>query len=234
MKGKSMKRHAILCSIVAGLLAIAVTVGAREESEQAERVRESAEVFQEIMDAPDSAIPDRILERAEAIAVFPGTIKAGLVFGAHHGRGIISVRSRESDTWSSPAFLALTGGSVGAQIGGQSIDIVLVVINRRGLENLLKNEFTIGADASVTAGPVGRDAGAATDIQLRAEILSYSRARGLFAGATINGSSIRQDSDANEAFYGRPYTNRQIVLERLGGAPAPVALWRDTLAKFLK
>ena len=119
------------------------------------------------------------------------------------GRGILSARSSAQSGWSSPAFLTLTGGSFGLQIGGQAADIILVINGQRGLENLVSNQFKIGADAGIAAGPVGRDAQAATDIQLRAQILSYSRARGLFAGVTINGSTIRQDVDANQRFYGR-------------------------------
>lgn len=206
------------------------TVSGREE---AERIQEAATAFDEIMAAPDKAVPKWVLERAEAIAVFPSTLKGGLLVGAHRGKGIISVRDRKSGTWSAPAFLTLTGGSIGAQIGGQAIDLVLVVMNRRGVENLLKNQFKIGADASVAAGPVGRDAEASTDILLRAEILSYSRTRGLFAGVTLKGSAVRADRDANQRFYGQRYSTREIVLDRLGGAPDPVVTWRDALAKHV-
>ena len=136
-------------------------------------------------------------QKAEAIAVFPSTIKGGFVLSAHRGKGIISVRDPESGTWSAPAFLTITGGSIGAQIGAQAVDLVLVVQNRRGLEQLVRNQFRNGGDAAVSAGPVGRDVSAATDIQLRAQILSYSRSRGLFAGITLNGSTIRQDRDSN-------------------------------------
>ncbi len=153
------------------------------------------------MSAEDKAIPEAILGKAEGIAIFPSTVKAGFVFGGMRGRGVLSARTPTG--WSAPAFLTLTGGSFGLQIGGQATDIVLVINDRRGLENLVRNQFKLGADASVAAGPVGRDAQAATDLQLRAQILSYSRARGLFAGVTINGSTIRQDRDANERFYGK-------------------------------
>jgi lipid-binding SYLF domain-containing protein len=165
--------------------------------------------------------------------VFPNTIKAGFMVGGMRGRGVLSVRG-ESGTWSAPAFLTLTGGSFGLQIGGQAADLVLVIMNRRGLENLVRNQLKIGADAGVAAGPVGRDAQASTDIQMRAQILSYSRSRGLFAGVTINGSTIRQDRNANARFYGRPLDTKQIVFERLGGAPDPVAGWREVLARYAK
>ena len=147
---------------------------------------------------------------------------------------MLSARSAKSGTWSSPAFLTLTGGSFGLQVGGQAIDLVLVVLDERGLQQLLKNQFKIGGDASVAAGPVGRDAEASTDIQMRAKILSYSRTRGLFAGITLKGSSIGQDRDANERFYGRAYKSTEIVLGRLGGAPDPVPAWRDELARAVQ
>jgi lipid-binding SYLF domain-containing protein len=229
-----MTRMTGLALVASALLATGVVSGAAsqdKEDSEAKRVADATVVFNEIMDAGDSAIPRAILDKAEGIAVFPTTIKAGLVVGGQRGRGILSVRG-ESGTWSAPAFLTLTGGSVGLQIGAQATDLVLVIMNRRGLENLVRNQFKVGADASVAAGPVGRDAQASTDIQMRAQILSYSRARGVFAGVTINGSTIRQDKDANRRFYGKPYETRQIVFERLGGAPEPVAAWRETLNKY--
>lgn len=215
---------------IAALLAL--PLGVLAQSEEADRVREATTVLSEIMDAEDDAVPRSIMEKAEGIAVFPSLIKAGFIIGAQRGRGILSVRDADSGTWSAPAFLTITGGSVGAQIGAQAVDLVLVVMNRRGLEQLVANQFKVGADASVAAGPVGRDASASTDIQLRAQILSYSRSRGLFAGVTLNGSTINQDRDANERFYGTAYRTEQIVFERLGGAPAAVVGWRDVLAKY--
>ncbi|MEW6323657.1 MAG: lipid-binding SYLF domain-containing protein [Acidobacteriota bacterium] len=220
----------VVLAVVLSLAALAASPAA--QSEEAARVKESTVVLGEIMGAEDSAVPRAIMEKAEGIAVFPSLVKAGFIIGAQRGRGILSVRDPKSGTWSSPAFLTITGGSVGAQIGAQSVDLVLVIMNRRGLERLLSNQFKIGADASVAAGPVGRDASAATDIQLRAQILSYSRSRGLFAGVTLSGSTISQDRDANERFYGRAYRTRQIVIERLGGAPEPVGEWRAALAKY--
>ena len=173
----------------------------------------------EIMAAADKSVPRSIMEKAEGIAVFPSLLKGGLGVGGQHGRGILSVRDKKNGGWSSPAFLTINGGSIGAQIGVQAIDLVLVINNQRGLEQLVKNQFKVGADASVAAGPVGRDASASTDIQMRAQILSYSRSRGLFAGVTLNGSTIRQDRDANERFYGTAYRTGQIVFDGLGGSP---------------
>jgi len=192
--------------------------------------REAAEVFTEIMNVREKAIPKELLDKAEAIAVFPDVVKAAFIIGGKGGQGLISRRTNNG--WSAPAFLTLIGGTFGLQIGGQSADIILVINNQRGLENLVSNQFKIGADASIAAGPVGRDAQAATDIQLRAQILSYSRARGLFAGVTVNGSTIRQDMDANERFYGSRLTTRQVVFEGKAGAPAPVEQWRAALAKY--
>jgi lipid-binding SYLF domain-containing protein len=212
-------------------LALVARPTAQEGVKESDRITAAIAVLGEVMGASDSAMPGAILEKAEAIAVFPSLVKAGFVVGGSRGHGVISVRDPQSGAWSSPAFLTITGGSIGFQIGAQAVDLVLVVQNRRGLDQLLKNQFKIGADASVAAGPVGRDASASTDIQLRAQILSYSRTRGLFAGVTINGSTIRQDRDANERFYGIAYRTSQIVTQRLGGSPEPSAEWRATLAK---
>lgn len=205
---------------------------ADDKADDEKRVADATIVFQEIMAAEDKAIPRAILGKAEGIAVFPGIKKIGLGVGVTRGRGIMSVRGQKG--WSAPAFLTITGGSFGLQIGGQSTDLILVISNRKGLENLVRNQFKIGADASVAAGPVGRDAQAATDIQMRAQMLSYSRARGVFAGVSVNGTTIRQDGDANERLYGRKLTTSQIVFDRLGGAPGPVGAWRGVLETFAK
>jgi lipid-binding SYLF domain-containing protein len=212
---------------------LGLTAPTRAQQEEAERLKEATIVLRELKDAPDASMPKWVSEKAVAIAVFPSVKKGGLVVGGHFGRGVISARSAKSGTWSSPGFLTLTGGSVGLQIGGQAVDLVLVVMEDRGLQQLLKNQFKIGGDASVAAGPVGRDAEASTDIQMRAKILSYSRTRGLFAGVTLKGSTIRQDRDANERFYGRAYKSSELLVERLGGAPDPVPAWRDELARIV-
>lgn len=226
-------RTALLVLILFAAAAVPILhAGDRKDAEdEAERVAAATRVFNEIMDVPESAIPRSILTKAEAIAVFPSVKKGGFVVGGQWGRGIMSARGAQG-SWSAPAFLTLTGGSFGLQIGGQEIDLVLVVMDRQGLERLVRNQFKIGVDASAAAGPVGRDAQASTDIQMRAKILSYSRARGLFAGVTINGGTIKQDRDANERFYGRSYSTKEIVFERLGGAPPPVPAWRDALVKY--
>ncbi len=193
------------------------TAPVHAQVEEAERIVIAREVLGEIMDAADSSIPAAVLKNADAIAVFPSTFKVGFIFGGHRGRGLISVRSESTDAWSVPAFLTLTGGSFGLQIGGQSVDVVLVIMNRRGLEKLLKNEFKIGADASAVVGPLGRDLEASTDILLSAEILSYSRTRGLFAGVSLEGATVRADRDANERFYGAALETSDIVLDGRAG-----------------
>ena len=214
------------------LLATTPLLIAQPSSDEAQRVADATTVLDEIMAASDKAIPRTIMEKAEGIAVFPSLIKGGIIVGGQRGRGVLSARDKTNGGWSSPAFLTITGGSIGAQFGAQAIDLVLVINNQRGLEQLVKNQFKIGADAAATAGPVGRDASASTDIQLRAQILSYSRARGLFAGVTLNGSTIRQDRDANERYYGTAYRTGQIVFDGLTGAPEPVGAWKTTLTKY--
>jgi len=205
------------------------------QSDEAERITKAGVVLDEIMAARDSSIPTSILSTAEAIVVFPSTLKGAFIVGAQRGRGIISVRDRAKGGWSNPAFLTITGGSVGLQIGGQELDIVLVVRNRRGIENLLKNQFEVGGEASAAAGPVGRDTSASTDIQMRAEMLSYSRSRGLFAGVSLRGASIRQDQDANQKFWGSRFTTRDVVLDGKAVAPQSadaVSAWLQALAKY--
>jgi lipid-binding SYLF domain-containing protein len=226
---------AVLSAAIVIAAVVAAPVRAQKDAaDDLNRIKDAAQVLDEVMSAPDKAIPSNVLEKAEGIAVFPGLLKGGLGIGAQRGRGILSVRDKKTGSWSNPAFLTITGGSFGAQIGLQAIDLVLVINNQRGLEQLIKNQFKIGAAAGVAAGPVGRDASASTDIQMRAQILSYSRTRGLFAGVTLNGSTIKQDRDANERVYGIGYRTGQIVFDGMGTAPADVNEWKATLAKYAK
>lgn len=230
-----------LLGVTLACVSVAATTLVLAKSDEAERVSKSATVLQEIMSAPDKAIPASVLKKAEAIAVFPGTLKGGLAVGAQHGKGIVSVRHRPSGKWSNPGFLTMTGGSFGAQIGAEQIDIVLVVMNKEGIDKLLADKFKIGGDASVAAGPVGRGTEASTDIKMTAEILSYSRARGLFAGVSLEGSSITEDDDANQRYYGRAVHNREIT--GLAGkpvgtsgatSPAGADTWFQVLDKYTK
>ena len=216
------------------VVALSIATLSAQSSDETRRINDAVLALQEIMAAGDKAVPQSIMEKAAGIAVFPSLLKGGFVVGGQRGHGVLSVRNKKDGTWSAPAFLTITGGSIGAQIGGQAVDLILIVQNDRGLEQLVKNQFKLGAEAGVAAGPVGREAAAATDIQMRAQILSYSRARGLFAGITLNGATIRQDRDANERFYGTAYRTGQIVFDGLGGSPAPAAAWREALAKYAK
>ena len=222
---------------VLAVLFAAATLGinAQNAEDEIKRLNNATTVLDEIMGAADKAVPRSVMEKAEGIAVFPSLIKAGIGIGGQRGHGVLSVRNKNGG-WSNPAFLTITGGSIGAQFGVQAIDLVLVINNQRGLEHLVKNQFKVGADAGVAAGPVGREASASTDIQLRAQILSYSRSRGLFAGVTLNGSTINQDRDANERFYAIGYRTGQIVFDGMGTPTdaAAVSTWKDTLTRYAK
>ena len=231
-----MTRRLLPVLALVAMTAIVTPLGAQDSPEdEIKRLTDAATVLDEIMGAADKAVPRSVLERAEGIAVFPSLLKGGIGIGGQRGHGVLSVRNKNGG-WSNPAFLTITGGSIGAQFGLQAIDLVLVINNQRGLEQLVKNQFKIGADAGAAAGPVGRDASAATDIQMRAQILSYSRSRGLFAGVTLNGSTINQDRDANERFYTIGFRTGQIVFDGMGTPIEPEAVerWKQTLTKYAK
>jgi lipid-binding SYLF domain-containing protein len=198
-------------------------------TKELKRAQTATTVLQTILSTPDQRIPDRLLREAQAIAVFPEVVKAGLIFGGRHGRGLVSVRGSDG-TWSNPSFIRITGGSIGWQVGVQAADIVLVFRSRTGVENLVNGKFTLGADASVAAGPVGRQAQAGTDETLSAEIFTYSRARGLFAGVAIDGSALSIDHGANRDVYGPNITPRMLFENRLNApAPAEIVGFRDQL-----
>jgi lipid-binding SYLF domain-containing protein len=200
-----------------GLLIAATVYAANKEQE---RLENSGVVMQEIMDLPDS-IPQQVMQKAECVIVFPSVLKAAFVVGASYGRGAMVCRTGAefNGPWGSPAMYALEGGSVGFQIGGEATDLVLLVMNQRGATSILDSKVKLGGDASIAAGPVGRDASADTDAYMRAEILSYSRSRGLFAGISLAGSTLRPDDDATADVYGRKLTAREIVLGRKIGVP---------------
>jgi lipid-binding SYLF domain-containing protein len=174
-----------------------------------DRLDHAGRVIHEIMDAPDKGIPEEVLEHAKCVAVVPHLLKGGFVFGAENGRGVATCRT--SNGWSAPIFFAITGGSWGLQIGVEGVDLVMIIQNERGMHQLLSSKFELGADASAAAGPVGRHASADTDWKMDAEILTYSRARGAFAGLTLNGASIRRDDDSTEAIYGHDISNARIL-----------------------
>ena len=179
----------------------------REETH--DRLDHAGRVLHEIMAAPDSGIPEEVLEHAKCIAVVPHLLKGGFVFGGENGRGVATCRN--ANGWSAPVFFAITGGSWGLQIGVEGVDLVMIIQDERGMKQLLSSKFELGADASAAAGPVGRHASADTDWKMDAEILTYSRARGAFAGLTLNGASIRRDDDSTEAIYGHDISNSRIL-----------------------
>ena len=189
----------------------------KDQSDIAKRIENSAKVLDEIMATPDKAIPDKVMRDAKCIAVIPSMVKIAIGFGGNHGKGVATCRTPNG--WSAPAPITITGGSWGLQLGGQAVDIVMIVTNDSGMEHLLSSKFKLGADASAAAGPVGRNAAADTDIKLRAEVLTYSRARGLFAGIDLSGSSLTQDKDETRVLYGKfePFT------EILNGKVRPTA-----------
>jgi SH3 domain-containing YSC84-like protein 1 len=175
------------------------------------RLTEAAAVFGEIMATPDKGIPEDMLANAHCIVIVPGLKTAAFVFGGKYGKGYLSCRSKTGPGWSAPGTIRIEGGSVGFQIGGSQTDLIMLVMNERGAEKLLSSKFTLGAEGSVAAGPVGRTATAQTDVQMRAEILSWSRSQGLFAGLALEGATLRQDLDDNRVLYGRKLDNRDIV-----------------------
>ena len=209
-------------------LALASTAAVAGPQEDA-RAQNAVRVLTDIQAIPESAIPDKLFDEARAVLVVPDAIKAGLVIGGRRGHGLLSIKTVDG-TWSNPAFVTLTGGSIGFQAGVQSADIVLVFRSERGLESIVNGKFTLGADAGVAAGPVGRNASAATDGAMKAEIWSWSRARGLFAGVALDGAVLSIDDAADESVYGRDTTPRMIFESRAPQAPsADVVSFRDAL-----
>lgn len=174
----------------------------KDRSDIQKRIDASAKVLDEVMGTPDHAIPDKVMKDAKCIAVIPSMVKIALGFGGSHGKGVATCRM-DNGSWSAPAPITITGGSWGLQLGGQAVDLVMIVTNDQGMQHLLSDKFKIGANASAAAGPVGRDAGADTDWKMKAEVLTYSRARGIFAGIDLNGSDIKQDKDETRILYGK-------------------------------
>jgi lipid-binding SYLF domain-containing protein len=200
-----------------------------KDSKASDRVQAAAEVLNEIQAAPDSGIPQDILGKSECVAVVPSMLKGGFIFGAKYGRGLASCRTPKG--WSAPAFFTIGGGSFGLQIGGQAVDLVMLIMNQNGMQHLLSSQFALGADASVAAGPVGRHAEGNTDWKMRAEVLTYSRARGVFAGVTLNGAVVKQDKDSTREFYGHMVTTKASLTGEVA-PPAPANAFLSTLAKW--
>lgn len=225
-------RFVILCAV--GCL-VALTANAQSKltasSDTVKQANKAATVFKEIMDIPEKSIPETILEKAKCVAVFPQVIKAGFVIGGRGGRGVASCRTASG--WSAPAYFDMKGGSFGLQIGAQATDFVLLFMNDKGMGSLLKNKFEMGGDASVAAGPVGRAASASTDLALNAEILSYSRSKGLFAGLELKGTVISVDKDDMKEAYGDENA-AEGVLKGSKAGPALVKVFPDTLGRYTK
>lgn len=216
-------RMGILIIAVAGLLGAA--------PKEIERVQDAAKVFDEVMGIKERTIPQELLDRAECVVIVPGLKKAAFIFGAKYGKGIISCRPSNGEGWSGPSTVRVEGGSFGFQAGGSEVDLVMLVMSGRGVDKLLQSRFTLGGDMSVAAGPVGRTAEAQTDAQMHAEILSWSRSRGLFAGLSVAGATLRQDEKDNRLIYGKEVTPKQILR---GGEkpPASAAKLIETLNKY--
>jgi len=200
-----------------------------KESKATDRVQAAGDVLNEIESAPDSGIPAEILSRSECVAVVPSMLKGGFIVGAKYGRGVASCRTAKG--WSAPAFFMVTGGSVGFQIGGQAVDLVMLIMNNDGMQHLLSSQFALGADASVAAGPVGRHAEGNTDWKMRAQVLTYSRARGIFAGVSLNGAVMKQDKDSTRDFYGHMVTFKAALTGEVD-PPAGANPFLSSLAKW--
>jgi SH3 domain-containing YSC84-like protein 1 len=206
-----------------------------KESKATDRVQAAADVLNAIQSAPDSGVPNEILSRADCVAVVPSMLKGGFVVGGKYGRGLASCRTPKG--WSAPAFFTVKGGSFGFQIGGQAVDLVMLIMNNEGMQRLLSSQFALGADASVAAGPVGRHAEGNTDWKMRAQVLTYSRARGVFAGVSLNGAVVKQDKDSTRDFYGHMVTFKAALTGEVEPPPAAnpflssLAKWAQEAAK---
>jgi lipid-binding SYLF domain-containing protein len=212
---------------VVAILGVGGMAQAQMAKDDAERVQKAAEVVRALRGAPDNGIPDELFGKANCVVVMTGVKKAALGIGGEYGKGVMSCRT--ADAWSAPVFMQLAKGSVGFQIGAQEADLVLLVMNKNGIEKMLNDKVTLGADASVAAGPVGRTGAAATDVRLNAQVLSYSRSRGLFAGIDLSGGVLRPDKDANEKAYGKTVAPITVVQGNAGPAPATARVLVDAL-----
>ena len=202
------------------LAAIVLTTGVLAAADAAERLEEAATAFQDVMGTPDKSIPQELLAKAECVIIVPDLKKGAFIFGAKYGRGFATCRKEGGVGWSAPGAVRVEGGSFGFQIGGSESDVFMLIMNKGGMDRLLSTKFTIGGEASAAAGPVGRTTQAETDAALTAEILTWSRSRGLFAGVSLQGATLREDKDSNEELYGQGLTNRTIIT---GDRPTPAA-----------
>src|SRR5437660_11551525 len=225
-----MKKVLAVWVLVASLCLLSIAADeSTKETKAADRARAAAEVLNEIQGAPDNRIPQEVLGSAQCVAVVPSMLKGGFVFGAKYGRGLASCRTPKG--WSAPAFFIVQGGSVGLQIGGQAVDLVMLIMNNDGMQHLLSSKVSLGADASVAAGPVGRHAEGNTDWKMRAQVLTYSRARGIFAGVSLNGAVMKQDKDSTREFYGHMVSFKAALTGEID-PPAEANSFLTTLAKW--
>ena len=221
-----------LCFLLFSVALCVTSVAVRAENKWTALVEEAGRVLSEIQEIPEQSIPENLLTKCEAIAIFPSTVSAGLGIGGKYGQGIMMVKNRKSKRWSAPAFFTIAGGSIGWQIGGQATDVVLLIMNDRSIDGLLQGKFKLGADAAVAAGPVGRNAEASTDIQLKGGILSYSRSRGLFAGIKLEGDVISQHWEGNKTLYSKDVSARDILLENKVKTPKSAEEIHKILNKY--
>jgi lipid-binding SYLF domain-containing protein len=224
-----MKKFALLTLVVCLSSFVLAADEPAKESKATDRVEAAADVLNEIQSTPDSGIPEDILRHAQCVAVVPSMLKGGFIVGAKYGRGLASCRTPKG--WSAPAFFLVEGGSFGFQIGGQAVDLVMLIMNNDGMQHLLSSKFELGADASVAAGPVGRLAEGNTDWKMRAEVLTYSRARGIFAGVSLNGALVKQDKDSTREFYGHMVTFKAALTGEVE-PPAATYPFLSSLAKW--
>lgn len=224
-----MKTMMIMACLV---LLLDANISSAAESKEGERLAASAKVFQEVMDTPDNAIPQDLLERCECVAIVPSMKKGGFIFGGRYGKGVVSCRKDQgAGPWGPPAMITVKGGSFGLQIGGAAVDVVMLVMDRDGVNSLLKNKFTLGGDASVAGGPVGRAATAQTDAHMKAKMLSYSRSRGVFAGLELKGAVVTQDRKANQSLYGKPIGAKELLMQGDIAIPTQAQSLIQTLTK---
>lgn len=227
-----MKKFAAIALSALFAIGLVLPGTASAENKWTRLVEESGLVLRDVQQMPDQSIPEDLMKSCRAIAVFPNTISGGFVIGGKYGQGIIMVRDENSGRWSAPAIFTMAGGSFGWQIGGQATDFVLLIMNRRSVDGLLQGQFKLGADASVAAGPVGRAAEASTDIQMKGGILSYSRSRGLFAGAKLEGAVITQHNEGDSELYGKDLSAREILLENKAKMPKSADTMLKVLSKY--
>jgi len=219
-------RIAVLVALMATSMGIA-----KEKNKTIQRLDDASAVISEIMDTPDKGIPQDLLDRSQCMVIVPGLKKGAFIIGGKYGKGFVSCRKSGGTGWTAPAAIRVEGGSVGFQIGGSETDVVMLIMNERGMQKLMSSKFTLGGEGEVAAGPVGRDTTAQTDAFMHAEILSWSRSRGVFAGISLTGATLRQDTDDNQELYGKPYENKQI-LDGSVETPEPASKLISLLNKY--